>query len=187
MKKVFIIHGFNGTPNGGWRSWLMGELAAMDVYACALPMPSPQAPVLEDWIAELGRVLEREDPTETILVGHSLGVPTILRRLQRAPEGFRIAGAVLVSGPIATIDANHAVDPFLREPFDLESIRRRIARAAVIHGDDDDRVPLAHGERLAAALSAPLVVVPGGGHLNGKSGWRTLPQALEAIEGMLAA
>jgi hypothetical protein len=34
MKKVFIIHGFQGKPNGGWRPWLEGELALLDIYAC---------------------------------------------------------------------------------------------------------------------------------------------------------
>ena len=44
MKKVFIVHGFEGEPNGGWRPWLMGELAKKDIYACALPMPIPSSP-----------------------------------------------------------------------------------------------------------------------------------------------
>jgi len=50
MKKVFIIHGFEGEPNGGWRPWLMRELAKFDVYASALPMPTPEKPiVLSGW------------------------------------------------------------------------------------------------------------------------------------------
>jgi len=45
MKKVFIIHGFEGSPNGGWRPWLMAELEQHDVYACALSMPNPDNPL----------------------------------------------------------------------------------------------------------------------------------------------
>lgn len=185
MKKVFIIHGFDGTPNGGWRAWLMSELAALGVYACALPMPSPSAPVLEAWVAEVERILVREGGEETILIGHSLGVPTILRALARRPEGFRLAGAVLVSGPVERIDVNRVIDPFLAEPFDFEALRPKIGRAAVIHGLDDARVPFAHGERLSAALGAELIPIEGGGHLNGKSGWTKLPPCLEALKPML--
>jgi len=186
MKKVFILHGFGGTPNGGWRSWLMGELAAMDVYACALPMPSPDAPVLDAWVAEISRILEREGGEETVLVGHSLGVSTILRALERAPDGFSVAGAVLVSGPIEPVAANSAVDPFLARAFDFGAIRRKIGRVAVIHAKDDDRVPFSHGERLARELSGELIPIERGGHLNGKSGWKRLPECLEALKRIMS-
>jgi pimeloyl-ACP methyl ester carboxylesterase len=44
-------------------------------------------------------------------------------------------------------------------------IARRVrCPALVIHGDDDRIIPLSVGERLAAELHAPLVVVAGGGH-----------------------
>jgi predicted alpha/beta hydrolase family esterase len=183
MKKVIIIHGFNATPNGGWRAWLMGELAALDVYACALPMPSPEAPSPDAWVEEIRRVVEREAPGDVCLVGHSLGVPAILRYLERGAEA--VAGAVLVSGPIEPIAVNHVIAPFLAEPFDFPKIRSRIGRVAVIHAHDDDRVPFSQGERLARELGAELIAIPNGGHLNGKSGWTELPQALEALKTML--
>ena len=44
MKKVFMIHGYEGKPNGGWQPWLMGELAKENIWACALSMPSPNKP-----------------------------------------------------------------------------------------------------------------------------------------------
>jgi predicted alpha/beta hydrolase family esterase len=48
MKKVFIIHGFEGSPNGAWRPWLMAELEKEDMYCCALAMPSPDAPLCNE-------------------------------------------------------------------------------------------------------------------------------------------
>ncbi|MFM7088624.1 MAG: hypothetical protein ACKOW9_03775 [Candidatus Paceibacterota bacterium] len=57
--KVFLIHGFEGVPNGGWRSYLMGELSKLDVYACSLSMPTPGEPVLTEWLEEVRRVVAR--------------------------------------------------------------------------------------------------------------------------------
>ena len=73
MKKVFIIHGFEGSPNGGWRPWLMGELEKHDIYACALSMPNPENPVCPEWIAEISRHVDQNNNDEVYLIGHSLG------------------------------------------------------------------------------------------------------------------
>ncbi len=100
MKKVFIIHGFAATPNGGWRSWLMSELSTKNIYASALAMPTPAQPVLSEWVKEISRHVERNKNDEIYLVGHSLGSSAILRHLESAPAGLIIAGAVLVSCPI---------------------------------------------------------------------------------------
>ncbi|MFA5854665.1 MAG: alpha/beta fold hydrolase [Patescibacteria group bacterium] len=184
MKKVFLIHGFRSSPNGGWRPWLLGELAAADVYACALSMPSPEAPEVDAWVAEIARYAERDAQDELYLVGHSLGVPAILRFLERAPEHMRIAGAVLVSGPIEPLGENASIHAFLQPPFNFDAIRSKIGTACVIHGDDDALVPVRHAEMLAQHLSAELVIVPHGGHLNGSGGWKELPQVKDALLAM---
>lgn len=185
MKKVLLIHGFHSSPNGGWRPWLMGELAAADVYACALSMPHPEAPEVDAWVSEIARYAERDAQDEWYLVGHSLGVPAILRFLERVPEPVRIAGVVLVSGPIEPLGDNPSINAFLRPSFDIDAIRSRIGAACVIHGDDDSLVPVSHAEILTKGLSAELVIVPHGGHLNGSSGWTALPQVRDALLAMM--
>ena len=180
--KVFLIHGFEGSPNGGWRPWLMSKLAIEDVYACALAMPSPCTPTKEGWISEITHAVET--PSENIfLVGHSLGVPAILQYLQSLPEGAKIGGAVLVSGPYHNVDDGYRekLESFFQPAYDFDSIKRACTNFAVIHGDNDEVVSFSDAEEFARALSCNLVSVPNGGHLNGSSGWRELPQALDAL------
>lgn len=184
MKKVFIVHGFEGSPNGGWGPWLMGELEKKDIYACALSMPSPEAPIPTEWVGEVARHVEGNKNDEIYLVGHSLGVPTILLYIQSHPEASNIKGAVLVSGPIEPND-NAKLTHFFDEEFDFEVIKTKVQKFAVIHGDDDKDVPLSNAEDLSRALGAKLIVIPNGGHLNGSSGWTVLPQCLEELLGML--
>ena len=184
MKKVFIVHGFEGSPNGGWRPWLMGELQKQDIYACALAMPSPDKPVLAEWVAEITRHVDRNSQDELYLVGHSLGVPAILRYLEAASLASPLSGAVLVSGPCEPV-TNEKIKAFLAEPFDFASVRPRVGQCVVIHGDNDTVVPLVHAEKLSQALGAKLVVVKNGGHLNGSSGWYALPGCLAELLRMM--
>lgn len=180
MKKVFIVHGFEGSPNGGWRPWLMAELEKLDIYACALSMPDPAHPSPDEWVAEIARHVERNRGDEIYLVGHSLGVPAILRYLESMPETLSVSGAVLVSGPC--IKTEHEVlAPFFDPPFDLTAIKSRVQKFAIIHGDNDPVVPLDQAQTLSKELRAPLTIVPNGCHLNGSAGWYALPQCLEAL------
>ena len=87
MKKVFIVHGFGGIPNGGWIPWLMQELAKSRIYACALPMPESKEPVVSKWVEEITHAVNNSPEDEIFLFGHSLGVPAVLRYLE-SYEGF---------------------------------------------------------------------------------------------------
>lgn len=186
MKKVFIIHGYGGEPNGGWRPWLMGKLARLDVWACALAMPMPDFPKKEDWVKEISRAVG--EPTEdTFLVGHSLGVPALLNYVESLPEGSKIGGLVLVSGIINVIlekDRYTQINHFYDRPFDFEKIKSICGKCVVIHGDDDQNVPFNQAEDLSKNLSCKLIPIPHGGHLNDSSGWYELPKALESLQGM---
>lgn len=179
--KVFLIHGFEGTPNGGWRPWLMGKLAHEDIFACALAMPDPEQPKKDEWVKEISRAVGT--PTEDIfLVGHSLGVPAILRYLETLPEGAQIGGVVLVSGPIHNSGVHaEKMQTFFETPFNFSAIQSKAGIIIIIHGDTDSLVPFEQAGELADKLGGSLIVIPNGGHLNGSSGWYELPEALESL------
>lgn len=183
MKKVFLIHGFQGSPNGGWRPWLMGELEKRSVYACALAMPDPNNPIPEAWVQEIARHVESSPRDRVYLVGHSLGVPAILRYLEKM-KAKNVKGVVLVSGPFFKT-TKKKVSEFLKKPFDCKEIRSKIKNIVVIHGSDDKAVSSDQGVALAEALNGKLIIVKNGGHLNGSSGWLKLPQCLSSLEDMM--
>ena len=184
--RVFLIHGFEGTPNGGWRPWLMAQLGLKDVFACSLAMPSPENPSSQEWIREISRAVGAPNE-QTFLVGHSLGVPAILQYLQSLNEGERIGGAVLVSGPFQNVTDEYRskLESFFVPPFDFTKIKNACNQFAVLHGTNDPLVSFTDAESFGQALECSVVAVPNGGHLNGSSGWRELPQALSALEGFL--
>ncbi len=183
MKKVFIIHGFEGSPNGGWRPWLMGELEKHDIYACALSMPNPENPVCPEWIAEISRHVDQNNNDEVYLIGHSLGWPAILRYLE-ITNATNISGVILVSSP-SEKNNNPKIDGFLQSEFDFETIRSHCPVFTIIHWDNDPLVPLQNAIFLWEKLWCDVIVVENGGHLNGSAGWFTLPQCLQSLLQMI--
>ena len=125
----------------------MAELEKQQVYACSLSMPSPDNPILSEWIEEISRHVERNKSDEMYLIGHSLGVPAILRFHEKT-NAANVKGIILVSGPLYKT-ADTQIDAFLDEPFDFPLILTKIKRSVVIHGDNDETVPMKQGELLA--------------------------------------
>jgi predicted alpha/beta hydrolase family esterase len=190
MKKVLLVHGFGSIPNSGWRPWLMGELSKMGVYACSLPMPTPDTPKVDAWISEIARVVDRDKKSEFILVGHSLGAATVVAYLNET-KAKNIIGAVLVAGP-CRLEKQHdknrsKLSSFLSISPDFTKIKKTGKKFVVIHADNDPIVPFAHGEFYRDQLGCPLVKIKNGGHLNGSAGFVKLPQALKVVQEMLGA
>lgn len=182
MKKVFIVHGFEGAPNINWFPWLMTELEKKRVYACSLPMPSPENPNKTDWVKTIYEAVGV--PNEDVyLVGHSLGVPAILRYLETLGKDGKIGGAILVSGPAVKIEKKgyEQVNTFLETTFDFEHIKNTCDNFVVIHGDNDSIVSFSDAEFLSGKLEGSLVPVINGGHLNSNEGYYQLPQVLESL------
>jgi predicted alpha/beta hydrolase family esterase len=94
MKAVFV-HGYQGTAMGGWRPWLKRELEARGWSVSAPEMPTPDAPMVEEWVATIAREVG-DSGKDCVLVGHSLGCIAILRYLERAKK--QVGGAVFVAG-----------------------------------------------------------------------------------------
>jgi|GEM_PF-432861 predicted alpha/beta hydrolase family esterase len=192
MKRVFIIHGFGGVPDGGWFPWLLGELAEKNIPAVSLTMPHTNEPIVSEWVETIAKnVSEIQD--EVILVGHSLGVPAVLRYLETLPTNKRIYAVVLVSGFIMPLQPENResdfrkIDVFVDPAIDLENVRAKIDSATVIHGRLDTIVPFSHAEIISKGLGAELVEVKQGDHFSQKTEpiCRALPQALEAIVSLL--
>ena len=53
MKRVVIIHGYQGEPMRGFRPWLKKELEARGFDVSMPAMPKPDAPDSDEWVAAI--------------------------------------------------------------------------------------------------------------------------------------
>lgn len=177
-KVVLLVHGFEGTPNGSWRPWLMRELEKVGIYTAALAFPSPNKPELADWMSVLNYNVKLFPKSKIYLVGHSLGVPAILQYLQKY-KPKNVECCILVSGPIK--NEKKAIKSFFDKKIDYKKIKVLSKRFLVVHGDNDRFVPYKQATILSEELASPLVTIKEGGHLNEYNGCLELPVVLEGI------
>ncbi|MEK6954819.1 MAG: alpha/beta hydrolase [Candidatus Micrarchaeota archaeon] len=179
VKRAFLIHGWNGRPEGGWRPWLKSNLEKRGFEVCSIAMPNPSRPKSNAWIRAIAKAVGSPD-SSTYLIGHSLGCIAILRYLESLPPKTRVGGAVLVAGLVQNIGM-FLFDSFFSKPIDWKAINSHCKKFISINSDNDRYVPLEHGYGMKEKLGAELIIKKGMGHFSGDEGCVELPIALDAV------
>ena len=183
-KRVFIVHGWEGTPEEGWFPWLKGELQNKGFKVEVPVMPDTAKPKIEKWLPHLIKQVGKPDKN-TYLVGHSMGCQTILRYLEGLPETSRIGGFVLVAGFIKlknlTDEEFETVKPWLTTSINLDKVRTHTKNVTTIFSDNDTWVPLSDAKVFEKKLGANVVIMKRKGHFSGDDGINKLPIVLKEI------
>lgn len=178
-KRVFIIHGWEASPDSNWFPWLKTELENRGIEVVVPQMPNTMHPNSSDWLAYLQKIVGTCDEN-TYFVGHSLGVIAILQYLETLSKDQKAGGAVLVAGFVEDIDFDE-LKSFVEKPLNFKKIKGSVNQIVAIHSDNDPYVPLKHGEILRDQVDAELIVIPNAGHLVRGSGYFEFPEVLESV------
>ena len=184
MKRVFIIHGWSGSPEGGWLGWLKGALEAEGFKAIAPQMPGADEPKIETWIPFLAELVGAPDG-DTFFVGHSIGCQTIMRYLQTIyPK--KTGGAVFVAGwfnlkGLEGPDEEKLASSWMTAPINFEKIKTAAGKFLAILSDTDPYVPIGDAEIFKEKLGAEVIIETGKGHFTSDDGAADLPIALEKL------
>ncbi|MBN2093881.1 MAG: alpha/beta hydrolase [Candidatus Zambryskibacteria bacterium] len=184
MKKIYLIHGWQSSPEDGFFPWLKKELGSRGFEVIALSMPDPNYPKIETWVPYLQKQIK--DPDEnTFILAHSIGCQAILRYLETLNKDQKIGGVVLLAGWLHLKNKAREVDenlkiarPWLDTPIDWEKIKLHCNKFVAIASDNDPIVPLSDLEIFAEKLSAKTLIEKNQSHFEDAL---ELPSALEAI------
>lgn len=184
-KRAFIIHGWGGKPEDGWRPWLRDELAARGFEMAVPAMPDTDHPRMDAWLSTLRSEVGTPDEY-CYFVGHSLGVITILRYFEVLEKRQKVGGAVLVAGftdlTINVTDEDTVeLKSFFQTPVDFARVKEHCQKFVAIHSDNDPYVSQRFGEILRDKLGAQLIVMHNMRHFSGDDGITELPTALESV------
>lgn len=177
-KDAFIFHGTSDSSESYWIPWLKGELEGegYSVWAPDLPDSNGQAD-LDLWVEEVEKAAPTRAPD--LMVGHSAGVPLILKLLSK---GFETQRAVCVAGfidPLPHMDEDHLSYP---RGFDFAVIKAACRDFVFIHSDNDPwGCDHKQGEAMRSKLGGTLVVRTGEGHFGSETNnqpYKTFPLLL---------
>ena len=188
-KKVFIIHGWGGSPEEGWFPWLKKALEEKGFKVFVPTMPNPDEPKIETWVSFLSNLVGTPD-LNTFFIGHSIGCQAIIRYLETLPEEVKIGGAVFVAGwynlrNLETEEEKQIAGPWVNTPRNDKKIRKIMNKAVAIFSDNDPFVLPENQKSWRDKTGAKIIVEHNKGHFSGSDGVTELPSALESILGMV--
>jgi predicted alpha/beta hydrolase family esterase len=172
--RVLLLPGWLDSGPGHWQSHWEGRPGFQRVQQADW-----QWPRRGDWMAQLEEaVLAAAEPGPPLLLAaHSLGCHLVAAWAAHSGHADRVRGALLVAAPDTTradlppqlAGWRHGVHQLL--PF---------AAQAVISSDDPYCSP-ERGRSMAAEWGAPVLELPGAGHINADSGLGAWPQGLALL------
>ena len=185
MKKIIVIHGYFASPYDHWFPWLQDKMRMVyNLDVDILPMPTPETPSVEAWLATIHESLGTPDK-ETFVIAHSLGCVTLLRYLDTHKESFSLGGMILVSPFDKPLTLFPVLDSFVDVTLDYAKLARVVDQKYVIVSDNDTFVSPAITKALSAKLDCALLEIPEGGHFLGAEGFELFPEVYEVLKKMI--
>ncbi|MAF81164.1 hypothetical protein CL628_04090 [bacterium] len=184
-QRAIIVHCWEGTPEYCWYPWVKQQLETAGFTVDVPAFPHTEAPTQADWVPFLSQSVGRPDK-DLVLIGHSVGVITILRYLETLTTDQAIGAAVFVAGFTDDLGYTELANYFTT-PLQYPTYREHCDRFVGIFSDDDPHVPVAQADIFREKLNAEIIVKEKMGHFSGpvddESSCRQLPEVVLAVEG----
>lgn len=189
MKKIYLIHCWDGTPEDGWYPWLKKELEKDNIQVDVLTMPDTANPTIEKWTKKLSDAVKNLDEN-TYFIGHSIGCQTILRYLEK--QNKKVGGMLLIAPwldllpeAIEDEDSYNTAYPWINTPIDFEKVKQTTNNINCIFSDDDYFVSMNQEQAFKDKLDAKTTLVHQKGHISQDDGVYELKEILVISKKML--
>lgn len=187
MKKVFIVHGFQASPNGHWFPWLKQQVESLGLSCDVLNLTDSLYPQYAVWKANLADQLQMLDE-QSIIIAHSLGCLSVLDYLSNILKDKKINAFIGVSGFSEKLHAVPELDVFIQGTVLKDHLlRMNIQQRHVIFSNNDAYVPAPMTIHLGQLLNAQMLEIKGAGHFLGSDGYFEFPQLWERLKFLLAS
>ncbi len=185
MKKVYIIHGWEGFPENHWFPWLRKKLEEKGFEVIIPEMPNPEEPDIKEWVGKLQAIV-KDINGKTYFIGHSIGCQAIMRFLETLPVGSKVRGIIFVAGffnlpYLETDEEKEIAKPWLETPINTEKIKELTKNIIAIFSDDDPEVALSDSKLFKERLNAEIIVERGKRHFTSGAGVTELPIVLDKL------
>jgi uncharacterized protein len=184
-KRVFIVHGWGGTPSSDWYPWLSKMLTERGIETFTPQMPDTNEPHISAWVPYLAKTVGKAD-NDTYFVGHSMGCQAILRYLESLDGNLRVGGAVFVAGwfhlnSMSAPKEKAIAKEWTDTPMDFQLIRNHLEDSVACFSDNDPYVPLSDSEIFKNVIGSRIIIHPKRGHFTAEDGVLEMHLALNEI------
>jgi len=194
ISNVLIVHGWCGTSDGNWFKWFKENYK--DKYDIIIPdMPNSEKPKIDEWICEIEKHKNKFNKN-TILIGHSLGCPTICKFLEK--NKIKIKKLILVApSPISYNKKDFEIIRKLKVPKESENSLKKyledleinfsecstLVNEVVLYLSKDDPYVADYNYRLKeyALLTPEIKLFENKGHFNSETGIIEFHELLDVI------
>ncbi|MBT3230507.1 alpha/beta fold hydrolase [Candidatus Uhrbacteria bacterium] len=163
MKKVYLLHGWDGIPMAGIRPWLKQQLEAQGCHVFIPELPDSGEPRPEKWMSVIKDLISEPDE-DVVLVGHSMGGQAALRYVEGLGEGQKIGKLALIAPVIDKItgleepDEIEIADSWLQKPMNWRKIKDSANEIVGIFSDNDPWIPLSSSDLLKEKVGADIII-----------------------------
>lgn len=187
MKKVIIVHRWDGNPNGDWYPWLKKELEKKGFKVIVPIMPNSDEPQIKKWVPHLKKVVGNLNE-ETYFVGHSIGCQTLLRYLEKENFKGKIPGVVFVAGwfKLANLENEEIKEiakPWINTPINFNKVKSKIGKLTVFLSSNEPYDYVKENEIIfKEKLEAKVIIEKNKGHFTEEDGIVKIPEVLNLFE-----
>ncbi|AZN64995.1 RBBP9/YdeN family alpha/beta hydrolase [Acinetobacter johnsonii] len=184
---IYIVHGYQASPNDHWFPWLSQKLSQMDLHAEVkrLVLPHSDAPHFEEWQQALALQMTTLDEN-TIIIAHSLGCLATLHYLSSKLRERRIKAILCIAGFKAALTTLPELSGFIAQAkLDSGILHSHIASRVVMFSNNDPYVPPPLALTFGHFLSAEVLEVKRAGHFMRENGYAEFELLFNTLKPLL--
>ena len=190
MKKIYLVHCWDGTSSDGWYPWLAERISDKNVDLIRFDMPNTACPKIDEWVGTLNSKVDFLND-ETYFIGHSIGCQTILRYLET--KKITKIGGILFVAPwldllpeaIEDEESYNTAQPWINTPIDFLFIIQFTSNINCIFSNDDYFVSIEQEKEFRNKLNAKTIIVNNKGHISQDDNVYELQEILDFSKMML--
>ena len=185
LMKVFIIHGYQSSPEQHWFPWLATKIEQMGSQCEIVHLQGSDQPDFATWRQNLEAQVHPLNE-QTIIVAHSLGCISVLDYLSEALNGRLIKAIFMIAGFNEKLTALPELNQFVQQAKLNDALLRfRIQQRYSLFSCNDPFVPAPLSIRFGQLLNAQMIEVKKAGHFIQSDGLSEFPQLWEKLEKLL--
>jgi uncharacterized protein len=174
MTNYFIVPGLGGSGPDHWQTYFERSSGNFQ----RIIQQNWDEPNISEWVKTIDKAISAYDPKTVVLVGHSLGCPTIAQWAAHSHK--KIKGALLVAPPdIESFQEKLHVGLFPELPIDKINFPTIVVASTNDHWDKDMKASF-----YAAHWGSTFLTVGDAGHINDLSGYGNWEEGLDILRSL---